>query len=149
MKNLTGLALAAVASITLAACVPAGTASAPSKPAHSKTVAHAAQGLETASGTFRGKSGHATTGTASVFRVDGQWVVSLGSDFTFDGAPDPRVALGHNGYSKNASLGLLRSNSGAQVYAIPDNLDVADFNEIWIWCDQFAVPLGSATLKLL
>lgn len=90
-----------------------------------------------------------TSGTASIVRVDGQWVVSLGSDFSFDGAPDPHVALGHNGYRAGASLGKLSSNQGAQVYAIPDSLDVADFNEVWIWCEKFSVPLGSAKLMLL
>ena len=87
-------------------------------------------------------------GHASIGRVGKQWVVILEDDFTFDGAPDPHVALGNNGYDKNASLALLSSNSGKQVYAIPASLDVADFNEIWIWCDKFTVPLGVAKLSL-
>ncbi|MHC4615567.1 MAG: hypothetical protein ACYTAU_18570 [Planctomycetota bacterium] len=28
-------------------------------------------------------------------------------------------------------------------------MDVADFNEVWIWCEKFSVPLGTAKLKLL
>ena len=149
MTNLTGLALAAVASFALAACEPARTSLASSSLASSTTAAHSVQGIETASGSLHGASGHVTSGTASVFLEDGQWVVSLGSDFSFDGAPDAHVALGHDGYRKDAQLGALKSNNGSQVYVIPANLDVADFNEIWIWCGQFAVPLGSAKLKLL
>ena len=38
-------------------------------------------------------------------------------DFSFDGAPDPHVALGNDGYKKEASLALLSSNNGKQVYA--------------------------------
>ena len=144
MTNLIGLALAAVASFALDACELA-----PTSLASSTTAAHSVQGIETASGSLHGASGHVTSGTASVFLEDGQWVVSLGSDFSFDGAPDAHVALGHDGYRKDAQLGTLKSNNGSQVYVIPANLDVADFNEIWIWCGQFAVPLGSAKLKLL
>ncbi len=113
------------------------------------SAAEAEKARVTASGTFTGKSKHVTTGGANIGRINGQWYVILDDDFSFDGAPDPHVALGSNGYRKDASLALLASNSGKQYYAIPANLDVADFNEIWIWCDKFAVPLGVAKLTLL
>ena len=109
----------------------------------------AANARVTASGSFVGKSKHVTKGQASIARLGKQWVVILGEDFSFDGAPDPHVALGSDGYRKDASLALLASNNGQQIYAIPANLDVADFNEIWIWCDKFAVPLGVAKLSLI
>jgi hypothetical protein len=146
MRKILGLAAVVIASLALSACDIARSAPEAKSAA---SVTHSVQGLETASGTFYGASDHATSGTASIFRVDGQWVVSFGSDFSFDGAPDPHVALGHDGYRADATLGKLSSNNGAQVYAIPDNLDVADFNEVWIWCEKFSVPLGTAKLKLL
>ena len=119
-----------------------------SAPTHSGPVSHAAQGTETAHGSFTGASDHITTGTGSVFLTDAGWVVSLGSDFTFDGAPDPKVAFGNDGYDSNAILGKLESDTGAQTYVIPASLDVGDYNEIWIWCEQFDVPLGVAKLEL-
>ncbi|MCB1403372.1 MAG: DM13 domain-containing protein, partial [Rhodobacteraceae bacterium] len=67
-------------------------------------------------------------------------------DFAFDGAPDPKVALGQDGYRKDTLLGPLRSETGAQSYALPEGLDPAAYNEIWIWCERFDVPLGVATL---
>lgn len=146
MNRILGATAVIVTSLGLAACDLAQPAAEQSS---APAVIHSAHGLETATGAFHGASGHTTQGTASVFRVDGEWVVSLGSDFSFDGAPDPHVALGHDGYRADATLGKLTSNNGAQVYAIPANLDVADFNEVWIWCEQFSVPLGSAKLKLL
>ena len=124
----------------------ANTGKAPAKTLNASTAETA---TKTARGTFEGKSNHVTTGHASIARAQGQWVVILEDDFTFDGAPDPHVALGNNGYDKNASLALLSSNKGRQVYAIPASLDVADFNEVWIWCDKFTVPLGVAKLTLL
>ena len=112
-------------------------------------VAKADKARVTARGTFEGLSDHVTTGHAGIARAGKQWVVILEDDFTFDGAPDPRVALGNNGYDKNTNLSLLASNNGKQVYAIPAGLNVANFNEVWIWCKKFNVPLGKAKLSLI
>ena len=50
-----------------------------------------------ASGDFRGATGHATSGGVSIVkRADGGYSVVLGDDFSFDGAPNPRVGLGRN-----------------------------------------------------
>ena len=119
--------------------------------AHHATAAGTAaiHGTKTAEGAFTGASNHVTTGHASIYTEGGKWFVSFGEDFTFDGAPDPKVALGHDGFDPDALLAPLASNTGAQVYEIPAPLDVADYNEVWIWCEEFAVPLGVAKLKLL
>ena len=148
-KSIAAAGLAAV--LTLGACAGQTASTTAAAPAAASAVLDAAladSANVTARGTFEGKSNHITTGHGSIGWVDGTWVVILESDFTFDGAPDPHVALGANGYRKDASLALLSSNDGKQVYAIPASLDVADFNEIWIWCDKFAVPLGVAKLTL-
>jgi len=97
-------------------------------------------------GMFQGASGHATSGSAAILVKDGKHFVSLGRDFVFDGAPDPKVALGRDGYRREGLLGALEGNSGAQSYEIPAELDPHDFNEVWIWCEQFNVPLGLAKL---
>lgn len=93
-------------------------------------------------GTFTGESNHVTTGTAEI--ADGQ--VNLLDDFFFDGAPDPQVALGNNGYDASTLMGLLSSNTGAQSYTIPDGINPDDYNEVWIWCVRFNVPLGVARI---
>ncbi|MEM1277979.1 MAG: DM13 domain-containing protein [Pseudomonadota bacterium] len=143
MKTIAA-ALALGATVALGACAQQVSTTTPG----AKTV-HAGALLKTASGVFIGKSNHVTNGGASIARRAGEWVVVLEDDFFFDGAPDPHVALGSDGYRKEASLALLRSNNGQKVYEIPANLDVADFNEIWIWCDEFSVPLGVAKLTLI
>ena len=94
-------------------------------------------------GTFKGASNHVTTGTAE---VAGNKVNLLG-DFTFDGAPDPKVALGKDGYDSSTLMGALTSNNGASSYAIPAGIDPSDYNEVWIWCEKFNVPLGVAKLN--
>jgi len=93
-------------------------------------------------GTFTGKKGHVTTGTVEVLKDK----VVLLDDFTFDGAPDPKVAFGKDGYDSKTLMGLLTSNNGTSSYQIPAGIDPADYNEVWIWCEKFNVPLGVAKL---
>jgi hypothetical protein len=145
MSRSFAIGLFCAAAMAIAGCAQQTTTA---KPAPTISAEAAKTAAVTARGTFVGKSNHVTTGHASIALVDKQWVVILEDDFTFDGAPDPHVALGSGGYRKDAKLALLSSNNGKQVYAIPANLDVADFNEIWIWCVKFAVPLGVAELTL-
>ena len=39
-----------------------------------------------------------------------------GPDFSFDGAPDPKVALGADGYDASTLMGALGANTGEQIY---------------------------------
>ena len=94
-------------------------------------------------GKFKGTNNHVTTGTAE---IAGNQVNLLG-DFTFDGAPDPKVALGKNGYDSKTLMGLLKSNDGASSYQIPAGIDPSEYNEVWIWCEKFNVSLGVAKLN--
>ena len=87
----------------LGAC--AQTAQKAETPTGDISVAQAADANVTARGSFVGKSDHVTTGHASIGRIGKQWVVILDDDFSFDGAPDPRIAFGRNGkYAKNTDF---------------------------------------------
>lgn len=97
-------------------------------------------------GRFRGESNHSSSGTVAIVERNGRYHVAIGGDFTFDGAPDPKIALGADGYDATTILGALESNMGAQSYAIPASLDHTAYNEVWIWCEQYNVPLGRADL---
>ncbi|MEM0948401.1 MAG: DM13 domain-containing protein [Pseudomonadota bacterium] len=94
-------------------------------------------------GTFVGASNHVTTGTAEIAGD----TITLLDDFTFDGAPDPKVALGNNGYDSSTLMGALQSNSGKQSYKVPAGIDTGNYNEVWIWCERFNVPLGVAKIN--
>ena len=126
--------------LTLAAAVTTATLTVTPVVAGSNVAAH---------GTFTGASDHITTGGVSIVKTaNGGAVVILDSDFSLDGAPDPRVGFGVNGVYKDASdLGELVSKTGIQVYIVPPSVNVDDFNEVYIWCRKFAVPLGVAALK--
>ncbi len=44
-------------------------------------------------------------------------------------------------------LAELTSYSGAQRYAIPDSVNLDDFQSVAIWCRRFNATFGAATLK--
>lgn len=44
-------------------------------------------------------------------------------------------------------LGRLRAFKGSQRYEIPAGVNLADFNSVVIWCEQFAVLISPADLK--
>ncbi len=98
-------------------------------------------------GEFTDKSRHETRGAATIEKDGDKWMVRLGDDFFHDGAPDPKVALGRDGFRKEAILAPLASNTGGQTYEVPAGIDARDMNEVWIWCEKFNVPLGQAKLN--
>lgn len=101
-----------------------------------------------AQGTFAGKSGHNTSGSISIVKTDTGVEVRLGANFKLDGAPDPWLGFGKNGkYDSKGEIALLKSNSGAQVYKVAGKIDASKYNEFYVWCRKFAVPLGVAKLK--
>lgn len=109
------------------------------------TPAHAG---DSRSGTFTGDSNHVTTGGVEVVKGDDGWEIILKSDFTFDGAPDPRVGFGNGGtFVDPTDFEPLRANAGEQVYKVPAEIDPATFDTVVIWCRKFSVPLGHALLN--
>lgn len=102
-------------------------------------------------GAFTGLSNHITTGAVSVVKKGDKTVVVLGKDFSFDGAPDPKLAFGTNGkYVKGTIIQkiLPKENwTGASEHVVPAGIDVSKFDEVYVWCEQFNVPLGVAKIK--
>ncbi len=99
-------------------------------------------------GTFSGKSGHKTSGSVSIVKTDTGIEVRLGGTFKLDGAPAPYLGFGKSGkYDKKSEFSKLNSKTGAQVYKLPGTIDVTTFNEIYVWCRPFNVPLGVAKLN--
>jgi len=104
------------------------------------------EGVTIASGNFEGRSDHAVSGQVEILEADGKFVVSLGADFSLDGAPDPKVGLGKDGYVKSTKAGALKKMTGASSYELPAGVDPKDYDEVYIWCEKFGVPLGVAKL---
>jgi hypothetical protein len=102
---------------------------------------------ETWSGTFKGASRHKTSGTVTISSDASGFVVTLGNDFSFDGAPDPKLAFGNaRTVDKKTIFAPLAKNAGRQSYRLPASIEPASFSTFYLWCQRFSVPLGTATL---
>ncbi|MDA8870440.1 DM13 domain-containing protein [Rhizobiaceae bacterium] len=92
-----------------------------------------------------GENNHVTTGTVTIEKDGGKTYVVLGSDFSLDGAPDPKVAFANG--SDVTVVSKLLSNTGEQRYEVPVNVKPSAYETFHIWCEEFSVSLGSASLK--
>lgn len=99
------------------------------------------------SGQFVGQSRHSASGGVTLVEKGSGYTVVLQEDFSFDGAPDPKLAFGQDGYQSDTIFAHLRANSGDQIYDLPAGFDPSGYNEIWIWCQRYDVPLGLAKLR--
>ena len=100
------------------------------------------------SGTFEGRSNHVTTGGVSILKTASGHVAVLEPDFSLDGAPAPTLGFGKSGkFDKASEFSELESKDGLQVYKLPANIDPAAYNEFYVWCAKFSVPLGVAKLE--
>ncbi len=101
-----------------------------------------------ASGSFKGASSHVTNGNVTIRKTADGVVVVLEDDFDFDGAPDPKLGFGKDGrYDRASQISHLGSNKGRQVYEVPAHVEPEAYNEFYVWCEKYNVPLGVADLK--
>jgi hypothetical protein len=107
--------------------------------------------LETGSFT---SGAHATTGTATIYKLDdGSRILRL-ADFSTSNGPKVHVILADHTISgndvenaKSLDLGDLKGNTGNQNYAIPAGANLAGVKSVSIYCERFHVNFGAATLK--
>ncbi len=111
------------------------------------TIAASAHAQQARTGIFEGRGGHEASGGVTVERAGERWVMRFAEDFRLDRAPDPRIAFGNDGYDASTTLGRLKSLKGAARYRLPGRIDPAGYNEVWLWCKKFDVPLAVAKLK--
>lgn len=137
--------LAIAGACALSAC---GDGTEADESAASETVVEEVEGEIVASGSFSGLSDHVTSGRVTVRQTGDGYVVVLEEDFSLDGAPDPTLGFGDGEqFLTDTQFSDLRSNTGRQVYELPAELDPTQYAEIYVWCEQFSVPLGVAALN--
>jgi hypothetical protein len=104
-----------------------------------------------ASGTFIGSAPKNVTGQAQIVTKDGKRYLVLDQTFQSDNGPDLFVLL-HNeakpsSYRNNFhNLGRLQKVSGTQWYEISAEVDLSEAKSVVVWCRQFNVTFGYATL---
>ena len=100
-----------------------------------------------AKGSFVGKTGHKASGMMSLVKTDNGVEIRFGPNFSIKGAPGPYLGFGKDGkYVKATQFSKLLKTTGAQTYKVPASIDVSEFNEFYVWCKPFNVPLALAKL---
>jgi hypothetical protein len=99
---------------------------------------------------------HPTQGTATVYQMgDGTRVLRLTNFHTSNG-PDVHVYAVAANDAKDAAaveqagfidLGVLKGNIGDQNYTLGNDLDLAKYRAVSIWCKRFSVNFGAAPLR--
>lgn len=126
----------------------------------SQTLISQSSATAISSGNFQ-PAEHPTTGTARLVRENDQHYLEFDSSFKTDSGPDLFVVLHRSndvvGTAEPPAYGLkegeyltlapLQNVSGAQRYLIPEGVDLSEYQSVAIWCRQFNVTFGAASLS--
>jgi hypothetical protein len=104
-------------------------------------------------GTFKNGE-HPTQGKVSITTEQGKRYLEFDGNFKTDNGPDLFVILHRSdapalsGIKEKDYMNIARLQkiSGNQRYALPDNVKLEEFKSVAIWCRQFNVTFGYATL---
>jgi hypothetical protein len=99
---------------------------------------------------------HPTEGTATIYRMgDGTRILRL-TNFSTSNGPDVHVYMVAADDAKDVAtvqqagfidLGVLKGNVGDQNYLLGNDLDLAKYRAVSIWCKRFSVNFGAAALR--
>lgn len=100
-------------------------------------------------GTFVDVGEKTGSGGATVIEeADGTQTVRLEENFKVQKGPALYVAFSNNGkFAKGTDFAELKALSGEQEYTVPNNIDASDYDQVMIWCEEFAVAFAVADLK--
>lgn len=105
-----------------------------------------------ATGDFYGID-HAAEGTATVYELNGDYVLRFEDDTDIQNGPDLYIyVLPTDDYDKGDSLGefidlgKIKGNVGGQNYELPDSYDPEIHQFVMVWCLRFNVPFAAAPL---
>ena len=94
-------------------------------------------------------------GTWSLTQRDGQSFIVFSDDFKTKNGPDLKIFLspkstadvnGKNAVEGSINLGVLKSNKGAQEYAIPAGTDLSTFSTVLVHCEAYSILWGGGAL---
>ena len=103
-------------------------------------------------GSLSGRKGYNVSGSVEVTTVDGKTKVILGEDYVFDPSknpPDIKIGFGSGEqYAKGSKIhDELTVKAGAASFEVPEGIDVTNYDELYIYCEQFTVILAVAPLN--
>lgn len=103
------------------------------------------------SGAFYGID-HSAEGTATIYELDGRFVLRFEDDTDIQNGPDLYVwVLPSEDYEggtpdEYVDLGKIKGNVGGQNYELPADFDPAEYRSVLIWCLRFNTPFAAAPL---
>ncbi|PMB44600.1 electron transfer protein with DM13 domain protein [Fischerella thermalis CCMEE 5205] len=124
-------------------------------------LAQSQQSTVTKSGKFVSGE-HTTQGTVRITNKEGKSFVELDQSFkTSESGPDLVVILHRSDNILNSTkppsyplkegdyivIAPLQKYSGTQTYSIPNNVNLADYKSVAIWCRKFNATFGVANLN--
>lgn len=99
---------------------------------------------------------HPTAGTATIYQTgDGARILRF-TNFSTSNGPDVHVYLVAADDAKDIAtvqqagfmdLGVIKGNVGDQNYVLGNDLDLAKYRAVSIWCKRFSVNFGAAALR--
>jgi hypothetical protein len=100
---------------------------------------------------------HQGSGKATIYKLSNNKNLLRFENFKVTNGPDLQVLLVKNTDPKNRNdlgddylnLGSLKGNVGNQNYELPENINLADYGSIVIYCQPFHVIFSTASLSSL
>ena len=97
---------------------------------------------------------HGAEGSATIYQLEDDSRVLRFENFRSTNGPELHVILSSHADPRSRGqvgdnyidLGALRGNVGNQNYAIPDDIDLSQYNSVVIYCVPFHVVFSTATL---
>jgi DNA-binding beta-propeller fold protein YncE len=99
-----------------------------------------------ASGSFQSNA-HPVSGTAKIYTSPSGNKLYL-QNFSTDNGPDLKVYLSKDISANDfLDLGKIKSTNGNQLYDLPAIPNLNTYKYVLIWCKQFSVLFGNATMN--
>jgi Electron transfer DM13 len=117
-------------------------------------VTKVAMGQSPQTGSFQAGE-HPVQGNIRIIRYKNKRYLEFDKSFKTDNGPDLFVILHRDrtvpiyGIKQKdyTSIARLQKTKGTQRYAIPNNVNLADFKSVAVWCRQFNATFGFAALN--
>lgn len=127
-----------------AACAPQNTT--PTMPKGTPSGLDTTKAVLLKTGMFVGLDGP-TSGTASLFTQSGT-VYLLLNPFQSHAGPDLKVYISKDSSASDyIRLGALQAVMGRQVYTVPSNVMIGNYNYVHVWCEKYSVDFARAAVK--
>jgi len=92
------------------------------------------------------KDAHDVSGTVKIIESEGKKILRFENLNTING-PDLYIYLATDTQAKDIiDLGTIKATKGNVNYDIPDNVDLAKYNNVLIWCKSYHVLFSHAQL---